>query len=81
MTPFDDPSDGLLTSWTLGRDGQKLTCTLITERSGVYVLRLSHDGLRVIDERCDSPSQALNRSLEAFRLFVARGWVHESSIN
>lgn len=81
MTRFIDPSVRLLTSWTLGRDGQQLTCALITESSGAYVLRLTHQGLRIMDQRCASPQEAITRSLEAFRVFVTRGWVHESVIN
>ena len=81
MTRFVDSPDKLLTSWTLGRDGQKLTCALITQPSGTYVLRVSHEGFHVIDERCESPQQAITRSLEAYHLFVTRGWLHENSMN
>lgn len=73
MTPFVDASTQMLTSWTLGRDGHKLTCALIRKPSGAYVLRLRNDERHILDERCDSPQQAVTRSLEAFQVFVARG--------
>ena len=81
MMAFVDPSIRLLTSWTLSRDGQKLTCALITHSSGGYVVRITHDGLRIIDQRCKSPQEAITRSLETFRVFVTRGWVHENAVN
>lgn len=66
------PSEQAHTSWTLGRHGQRLTCTLITQPSGEYVLRLTHEGRRILDERCEGPEHALGRSLEAFGALVAR---------
>ena len=71
----------LVSSWTLGRDGHRLTCALVRKPSGVYLLRLSHEGQRILDERCDSPQHAVERSLRAFGVLVARGWLPESSVN
>jgi hypothetical protein len=81
MTPFIGASTELLTSWTLGRDGRMLTCILIRRPSGSYVLRLRHEGRRILDEPCGTPGQAVARSLEAFNTFVTRGWLPPNSSN
>ena len=81
MTPSIDQLTELITSWTLGRDGRTLTCALVRKRSGTYVLRLRHEGRRILDERCASPQQAVTRSLEAFHVFLMRGWLPENSAN
>jgi hypothetical protein len=80
MTPVVNASE-LISSWTLGRDGHTLTCTLIRKPSGRYILRLRHGGRHILDERCDSPQQAVTRSLEAFHVFLARGWLPENAAN
>ena len=81
MAPFVGPTKELLTSWTLGRDGRTLTCVLVQEASGDYVLRLRHEGRRVLDEKCRTPQQAVERSLEAFHVFVTGGWLPPNSSN
>ncbi|HEY5619356.1 MAG TPA: hypothetical protein VIK60_15560 [Vicinamibacterales bacterium] len=81
MTPFVDASRELLTSWTLGREGHTLTCVLIRQASGAYVLRLRHEGRRILDEKCGTPQQAVTRSLEAFHVFVTRGWLPPNTAN
>jgi hypothetical protein len=80
MTPVVNASE-LISSWTLGRDGHTLTCALIRKPSGRYVLRLRNGGRHILDERCDSPQQAVTRSLEAFHVFLARGWLPENAAN
>jgi hypothetical protein len=81
MTAFSEPSPELLTSWTLGRSGRTLTCVLIQRPSGTYVLRLRHEGRRILDERCSTPQQAVARSLEAFHVFVTQGWLPPTTAN
>ena len=81
MTSLVDASAQKLTSWTLQRDGRALTCTLIRKPSGRYVLRLRNGGRHILDKRCDSPQQAVTRSLEAFQVFLARGWLPENAAN
>jgi hypothetical protein len=81
MTPFVDASNELVTSWTLGRNGRTLSCVLVRKTSGSYVLQLRHQGRRVLSEPCSSPQQAVERSLEAFQVFVARGWLPPHSEN
>ena len=81
MTTVVDELTELITSWTLGRDGHTLTCALVRKPSGTYVLRLRHEGRHVLDERCDSPQQAITRSLEAFHIFLVRGWLPQNSAN
>jgi hypothetical protein len=81
MTPFLGASPERLTSWTLGRDGHYLTCALIREPSGTYVLRVRHEGRHILDERCDDPHQAVARTLEVFHVFLARGWLPEHARN
>jgi len=65
------------TSWTLERHGQRLTCTLTARPSGEYVLRLTHQGQRILDELCDGPQHAISRSLDTFGVLIAGGWLHE----
>ena len=77
MAPFVGPTKELLTSWTLGRSGRTLTCVLVQQASGGYVLRLRHDGRRILDEKCRTPQQAVERSLEAFHVFVTGGCAHK----
>jgi len=55
----------LRTSWTLARNGQRLTCTLIAEGEW-YTVRISHAGHPIVEERCKGPQDALVRSFEAF---------------
>ena len=81
MTPTIEQLTGQITSWTLGRNGNTLTCALVRKPSGRYVLRLRHDGHCILDERCASPQQAVTRSLEAFHVFLMRGWLPENSAN
>jgi hypothetical protein len=81
MTPFVEASTELMTSWTLARDGRTLTCVLIQKPSGSYVLRLRHEGKRILDERCSTPQKAVARSLEAFHVFVTRGWLPPNTCN
>jgi hypothetical protein len=81
MAPYVGPSKELLTSWTLGRSGRTLTCVLVQQASGGYVLRLRHEGRHVLDEKCGTPQQAVARSLEAFHVFVTRGWLPPNSAN
>ena len=81
MTPFVDTSTELVTSWTLGRNGRTLSCVLVRKTSGSYILQLRHEGRQVLDERCSSPQEAVARSLEAFHVFVARGWLPPYSAN
>lgn len=81
MTPFIRASKELFTSWTLGRSGHTLTCALIQQESGAYVLRLRHEGRCILDERCEGPQEAVARSLEAFHVFVTRGWLPPNSAN
>ena len=81
ITPFVEGSTDLQTSWTLGRNGCTLTCVLIQKPSGSYILRLRHEGRRILDERCGTPQQAVARSLEAFHVFVTRGWLPPNTSN
>jgi hypothetical protein len=82
MTPvITAASHKIITSWALTRSGQKLTCALIQRSSGTYVLRLVYDGERIVDEVCDSPEDAIARSLDAWGSFFARGWTHECAPN
>jgi hypothetical protein len=81
MALYVGPSKELLTSWTLGRSGRTLTCVLVQQVSGEYVLRLRHEGRRILDEECGTPQQAVERSLEAFHVFVTRGWLPPNSAN
>jgi hypothetical protein len=81
MTPFVRPSKEHSTSWTLGRSGNTLTCALIQDDEGSYVLRLRHEGRCILDEPCEGPHEAVARSLEAFHVFVTRGWLPPNSAN
>lgn len=63
--------------WALTKNGYRLTCTLLQDTRGQYVLRLRCDGQRLLDERCDSPEHAMQRSLEALQVLSARGWSHD----
>jgi len=82
MTPvITAASHTIITSWTLTRSGQKLTCALIQQSSGTYVLRLVYDGQRIVDELCDSPKDAVAQSLDALGSLLTRGWTHESAPN
>lgn len=81
MTPIIRPSKALSTSWTLGRSGHTLTCALIQKASGTYLLRVRHEGRCILDEHCEGPQEAIARSLEAFHVFVARGWLPQNSAN
>lgn len=80
MTPVITASrPNTVTSWTLTRSGQRLTCVLIQQPPGEYLLRLTHGGQRVLDELCDSPGHALTRSLDALGTLLSYGWVHEGA--
>jgi hypothetical protein len=68
------------TSWTLARNGQRLTCTLIAN-GGSYTVRITHAGHHIVEERCDGPEAALVRSFEAFTALATRGWITESAVN
>lgn len=81
MNLLADSSDTLSTSWTLGQEGQELTCILTPQASGAYTLRVTHRGLPVMNERCDSPHDALVRSLDAFRTFLTDGWAAGGTVH
>jgi hypothetical protein len=81
MTVFVDASKEPVTSWTLGRSGRTLTCLLTRKTSGAYLLQLRCEGRPVLDERCETPQEAVARSLEAFDVFVARGWLPPNTAN
>ena len=70
----------LRTSWTLTRDGQRLTCTLIADGE-FYTMRITHGARHIVEERCEGPQDALVRSFQAFSALAARGWISESSVN
>ena len=63
-------------SWTFGEDGQRMTCTLLGSRATEYILTVRHKGRCLLIERCQSPQEALTRSLDAFRALRASGWLH-----
>ena len=69
------------TSWTLARNGHRVTCTLIPQPSGYCILRLTHRGHHILDERCEGPQHAMSRSFDAFNALLTRGWLDESSVN
>lgn len=73
--------DTVYTSWRLTRSGQTLTCVLLRQPHGEYILRLTHGDQRILDERCDSPQHALTRSLDALGALLACGWMHEGASN
>ena len=76
-----NPEAGTLrTSWTLARNGQRLTCTLIAEGEG-YTIRISHAGHHIVEQRCQGAQDALVRSFEAFTALAARGWMSEAAVN
>ena len=74
------PTGTLRTSWTLARNGQRLTCTLIAEGEW-YTMRITHAGHHIVEERCKGPHDALVRSFEAFTALATRGWMSEAAVN
>jgi hypothetical protein len=74
-------NESIGTTWTLARNGERMTCTLIGARAGEYLLRLTHNGHRIIDERCEGPQHALMRSLDAFGTLLALGWMDDGAEN
>ena len=77
---MDQGIGNLRTSWTLARNGQRLTCTLIADGEW-YTVRITHAGHPIIEERCQGPQDALVRSFEAFTALATRGWITESAVN
>jgi hypothetical protein len=77
---MDQEHGTLRTSWTLARNGQRLTCTLIADGEW-YTVRISHAGHPIVEERCQGPQAALVRSFEAFTTLATRGWITESAVN
>lgn len=65
------------TSWTLKRDGQPLLCTLSGTNSGGYLLSIKHKGRCLLEDRCDSPQDALSRSVDALHALVASHWLND----
>ena len=63
------------TSWTFAEESQRMTCTLMGSRATEYILTVTHEGRSLLIERCQSPREALTRSLDAFRALRASGWL------
>ena len=70
-----------VTAWTLRRDGHTLTCALVRQSSGGYVLSLRQSGEPILDEPCGNPHQAVARSVEAFHSYLMRGWQPSNATN
>lgn len=59
-------------SWTLGRGGTRVVCTLMCVNPDEYVLGLSHNGRCILVEPCRSREDALSRSIHVFERLGAR---------
>ena len=68
-------------TWSVLRDGHRLTCAVVTLASGHYLLRLTHNDKHLVDERCATLASGCRRSAEALTVFLSRGWLQEHNAN
>ena len=64
--------------WTLGRDGQRITCHGLQSTRGTYTLRIMNGNVRFFDVSCGSRESVVACSLEVFDTLRGHGWVPES---
>ena len=69
------PVEGVQCCWTLARSSSRLACAVIAKPSGGYILRLTCNGTRLLDEHFSGLPRAVERSRDAFEALFVRGWL------
>jgi hypothetical protein len=67
--------------WTLARFNSRLACAVIAKPSGGYILRVTCNGTRLLDEHYSGLARAVERSRDAFEALSVRGWLPGEGMN